>query len=1104
MTLIDDYLELQERYESKYGSKTIVLMEVGSFFEIYGVVRDDSTDNPISRGRIYEVADITNLNVTKKCDKLQPVSEKNPLMAGFPSASFDKWKDILLRYGYTIIKIEQEMTIVSGKKEPQRKITEILSPGVYMDTTNVSNHVLSIYIEEIQDHKSATHYPLWFVGIASVDVTTGESYIYETHSTSDDMHHATDEIYRLVNMIRPVEIIVHFKGMVQSTPSENGKSNSAPIEQFIHSLELRNVAVHYNMYSSKEFAHFEQPKFQCEFLRRVFPQTKMLSPIEYLGLERMPFALLSLVYLVEFCYEHNESYIEKWNKPTQWESTRFMECSYDAMDQLHIIPPPSSMSSMSATSSSSRSSQSIQSLWDVLDHTVTAMGRRKLRECIAHPIVEPTELNRRYDIVAHLMGTPSESRPYQSIRKSMQLMVDLDRYHRRILLKLIHPSQWIAIEVSHRSAVETLKQYYKTIDIETETKVPSWLSAFEDSITDYCNRFTLSRMAHVSRNQITQNIFPSGHYPDLDELENSLTYIRRKMNAIQCELSYIITGERRTIDQTAIEWKTSDRDGDFLSTSTSRGNALKEKLKLRKSIQVRVVNPVNPLDTVILSINTDKFEFKSSASSMRIVFPELEQLSYERTRNESAMNRRCMEVYDACLTELSSKYDEVWHTASEEIARCDYLCSFAKSAVEYGYCRPVIEEPESPSESPRSFIDARDIRHPIIERLSSVVQYVANDVSLGTDKTCGILLYGLNAVGKSSLMKSVGLAVVMAQCGSFVPASSFRYNPYMQICTRIQTRDNLFKGQSTFAVEMSELRAILKKAGGRTLVLGDELCSGTETTSGIAIVGATLVHLYRRHSSFLFATHLHDLATLDEVLECNGIRHMHLATEYDPASKKIIYHRKLREGSGTAVYGLEVARALDLDNGFLELANQIRMRRMGLSEQFVGKKTSSYNKNVIINKCSICGKNTEEVHHIREQHTADKDTGLIGGTFHKNELHNLVQLCEPCHLNVHHGNLRIHGYRQTSDGVELNYEYVAHGETGRESTDGTVRDSTGITTRDSDDDIIEPGSDETHQLDNRIREVYSKVGSMKQVQYVLKSVHHIDCTMYRIRKAIKQ
>ena len=133
-----------------------------------------------------------------------------------------------------------------------------------------------------------------------------------------------------------------------------------------------------------------------------------------------------------------------------------------------------------------------------------------------------------------------------------------------------------------------------------------------------------------------------------------------------------------------------------------------------------------------------------------------------------------------------------------------------------------------------SYIDAKKLRHPIIEKIIST-EYIPHNLELGK-KEIGILLYGLNAAGKSSLMKSVGINVIMAQAGMYVSADSFEFKPYKSIFTRISNNDNLFKGQSTFAVEMSELRGILTRANNSSLVLGDELCSGTETTSAVAIV----------------------------------------------------------------------------------------------------------------------------------------------------------------------------------------------------------------------------------------------------------------------------
>jgi hypothetical protein len=150
------------------------------------------------------------------------------------------------------------------------------------------------------------------------------------------------------------------------------------------------------------------------------------------------------------------------------------------------------------------------------------------------------------------------------------------------------------------------------------------------------------------------------------------------------------------------------------------------------------------------------------------------------------------------------------------------------------------------------------------EHLQQNEIYVTNDVSLGNE-TNGILLYGTNAVGKTSFIRALGISIILAQSGMFVPCSQFQYVPYRSIFSRILGNDNIFKGLSTFAVEMSELRIILKMADEGSLILGDELCSGTESESALSIFVAGLQQLHERNSTFIFATHFHEIVHYEEI-----------------------------------------------------------------------------------------------------------------------------------------------------------------------------------------------------------------------------------------------
>ena len=306
-------------------------------------------------------------------------------------------------------------------------------------------------------------------------------------------------------------------------------------------------------------------------------------------------------------------------------------------------------------------------------------------------------------------------------------------------------------------------------------------------------------------------------------------------------------------------------------------------------------------------------------------------------------------------------------------------------------------------EGSKSFFDARDLRHCLIERLNEDETYVANDVALGSENASdGMLIYGTNAVGKTSLIRAIGIAIIMAQAGLYVPCSAFRYHPYTTIFTRILGNDNLFKGLSTFQVEMSELRVILRTATHRSLILGDELCSGTEMDSAIAIFVAGLTHLHRVGCTFLFATHMHEINGYDEVRLLTKMCMKHLTVVYDKNKDTLIYGRKLADGPGASMYGLEVCKALHLPDAFLEFANAVRLRHRAPPSDIgiLSFEPSHFNAHKLKGVCERCAVElAQEVHHLLPQKDADSQNYI--GHVPKNHVANLMALCTRCHDEVH-------------------------------------------------------------------------------------------------------
>jgi DNA mismatch repair protein MutS len=333
------------------------------------------------------------------------------------------------------------------------------------------------------------------------------------------------------------------------------------------------------------------------------------------------------------------------------------------------------------------------------------------------------------------------------------------------------------------------------------------------------------------------------------------------------------------------------------------------------------------------------------------------------------------------------------------LSKVDVLITKAYIAKTYNYCCPEIDE-----KNEKSFVDAKALRHVLIEHLQTNELYVPNDICLGKNGTNGILLYGTNAVGKTSLIRALGISIVMAQAGMYVPCSKFVYKPYSSIFSRILGNDNLFKGLSTFAVEMSELRVILKMANEESLILGDELCSGTETESALSIFVSGLMQLSEKRSSHIFATHFHEIIHYDEIENLRELSLKHMSVYYDRESDALVYDRKLKEGPGNRMYGLEGSKYFPETKTSLD------------------QKESKYNaKKVKSTLCEMCKKNKmEEVHHLQYQQDANED-GFIEnekGVFHKNHVANLLNICEQCHDELHQKNKSL-VRKKTTKGYKL-------------------------------------------------------------------------------------
>lgn len=399
-------------------------------------------------------------------------------------------------------------------------------------------------------------------------------------------------------------------------------------------------------------------------------------------------------------------------------------------------------------------------------------------------------------------------------------------------------------------------------------------------------------------------------------------------------------------------------------------------------------------------------EHRWYATGIKWFHPELDEAKRHFLQKQQEQQQKDLLEQEESMENFYQLYHEMMEEMWYWIGHWDVVQSCSLVSLNFGYTRPILLSQQQ--------LQMKEIRHPILERVHEQVQFIGNDLEMGDSKK-GMLIYGHNSAGKSTFLKSVGLGIWLAQVGMYVPAKSFEFHPFQQLFSKMGTSDNLYKGQSTFVVEMMELRHFLHYANDRTLILCDELTSGTETCSATGIVASAISQLRKKNSYFLFTTHLHTLQIYDDLMRDEKLAVVHFPME--TVKNEIKFSRKYLPGMGSMLYGIEIAETLSMDSEFIQQAFHYRQQLLGLESQnqtpeIVPSVKSLYNKKLYKTQCMKCGlpyHNPQHIplhtHHIVPQKEATQH-GMIGH-FHKNSLFNLENLCEKCHQEEHKNHHRI-------------------------------------------------------------------------------------------------
>jgi DNA mismatch repair protein MutS len=918
-----EYFDTCDRMVAEFG-RVAVFLEVGSFMEMYGL------DLPSRRaGTVVEVCQVLGIALTRK-DKKKAHSAANPQMGGVTTSVFYKYVQQLLGLGYTVVEIRQ----VTPPPNPRREVVEIHSPGVSMRAVDggsaESNYLVVVVADEVPAYRDKPGF--LSCGVARIDVTTGETAVSQACGQ--------DQLEQQIQATGPREIALYESETLRAT-GRSPHFGSTLTHRYELDEALRGSA------------------YRDEVLREFYPQTSVVSPTEWLDLERHEYACMAFCVMLRFVQRHNPRLCATMRPPELRVDEDMLKLDASSLQQLQITPDKNARVRK----------HRIRGLTDLVDFTCTAPGKRLLYRRVTEPVRDEALLEQRYQQIEDLLGSVDD------LRGDLRGVYDLERLHRKMALGLLTPGQFLNADASYQRVGTVFDRVAGTsavFDVD-----PAALAAALDRMRDdYMATFDLSKMEGVGLNDMVECFFLPGVRLDIEDLQAQDLAVDASLQSLADDVASHVPG----CSGTQIYVRHNDREGYHLATTTRRAKTMAKNW------------PDHP------------YQVRGQASAAKLFSPPLRRLSDRKVLLQEQLRSRMRDAYLETLARLHGTYAETLHDAQALLAEVDAIQSLAYCATRYRYCRPTLLRDEASGK-----LCCEGLRHPIIECIQTDTEYVPNDVHLGDDLT-GMLLYGCNSSGKSSLMKAVGVATLLAQAGAWVPADTFAFTPFDQLFTRISGDDDLLQGHSSFVVELLELRNILERATSRSLVLSDELSRGTEATSGAAIVSSAICQLADRGCLFVSATHLHRLPHIAAVQQRPRIGHFHLEVQTHPTEDALVYNRTLQPGSGDPIYGLRIARHIVRHAPFLELADEVQNQ---LQETPTLRK-SRYSSQVFLGRCEVCTQPAEDCHHIKHQCTADAD-GYIGA-FHKNKRHNLVALCKPCHQKVHRDEILIRGWIQTDAG----------------------------------------------------------------------------------------
>jgi DNA mismatch repair protein MutS len=1025
MSLIRDYFDKTKKHIEEYGELTIVLIQVGAFFEVYGLKNENDS---IGGSNIMDFSRICDLNVV---DKKVCCGKDSVVMAGFKDHLLDKYVKKLQDSGFTIAVYEQDEQCANTN----RSLTGIYSPGTYfqLETEKISNHTCCIWIESKNGFKE--NRKKVYIGASVIDIFTGSTSIMEYNEIYLKNPCTFDELERFISIYNPSETIL-------ITNLSSHELNDIVSFTNIKSKLLHSVFINEPISSknTQRALNCEKQTYQKELLNKFY---KIIDFQSFMSIfNDNVYATQSFCYLLDFIYQHNPNLIFKIAEPTLENSKKKLILANHSLKQLNIIDDHDR-----------DYSGKYSSVVKMLNECLTPMGKRKFSHNFLNPVTDENYLITEYDIIEKLLIINENQEDYKNVKAMLVYIKDISKILRQIMIQKVSPRSIYQLYISILNAKSLYNYFYKEKNEYVLNYLQNKITNFGlflndiEKVLKYLEEvFVLEDCKEIENIQkIEKSFIKEGVDIELDNKIKTLMESQDQLDACRSYFNSLISnyetgskkGKKKKIEdgtnneddedtKSYVKIHETEKNNFSLLATDRRCKILEELIKNKINVTLKYKSSYTGLDTHFTLSLALEYN-KQSTSNKFITNQQITTICKNMAIIKVNLIDTVAEVYQNIIKKLQDFQDELTNI-SELITYVDLIYAKALIADKYNYSKPEIVSAQDGDD--KSFIDVKDLRHCLIEKIQQTELYVANDITIGkgsheNNELDGILLYGTNAVGKTSLIRALGISQVMAQAGLYVPASSYKYRPYKYIFTRILGNDNLFKGLSTFAVEMSELRTILRLANKNSLVLGDELCSGTESISAVSIFVSGIQTLNKLGCSFIFATHIHEIIGYDEIVSLHNVGLKHMSVIYDKERDILIYNRKLEDGPGTNMYGLEVCKSLSLPEEFLENAHRIRIKYHPESGSILDQKGSHFNaKHIKGGMCENCLKNPAiDVHHLIFQNEAN-DNGIIkkkGLTFNKNNGANLINLCEKCHDEIHKTNKK---YKKTKTTIGITLEEI--------------------------------------------------------------------------------